>query len=128
AHPPNSQYSIPCRSSRSQIEPSAASRASWSTPSVSPSRGRRRPPRAGAPYVVGGKRFRCDPDALSRAAVEAFCDTKGGRSQMTAIKDAAAEFLSHRRVAVTGVSRSGDHGSNAVYTRLRCPGYEGVAG
>jgi uncharacterized protein len=46
------------------------------------------------------------------------------RSRMTAIKDAAAEFLSHRRVAVTGVSRSRDHGSNAVYTRLRDRGYE----
>jgi predicted CoA-binding protein len=43
---------------------------------------------------------------------------------MTAIKDAAAEFLSHRRVAVTGVSRSRDHGSNVVYTRLRDRGYE----
>ena len=44
---------------------------------------------------------------------------------MTAIKDAAAEFLSHRRVAVTGVSRTpGGHGSNAVYKRLRERGYE----
>jgi predicted CoA-binding protein len=43
---------------------------------------------------------------------------------MTAIKDAAAEFLSHRRVAVAGVSRSRDHGSNVVYTRLRDRGYE----
>jgi predicted CoA-binding protein len=43
---------------------------------------------------------------------------------MTAIKDAAAEFLSHRRVAVTGVSRTRNHGSNAVYTRLRERGYE----
>ena len=43
---------------------------------------------------------------------------------MTAIKDAAAEFLSHRRVAVTGVSRTRNHGSNAVYARLRDRGYE----
>jgi predicted CoA-binding protein len=43
---------------------------------------------------------------------------------MRAIKEAAAEFLSHRRVAVTGVSRSQAHGSNAVYTRLRDRGYE----
>ena len=44
---------------------------------------------------------------------------------MTAIKEAAAEFLSHRRVAVTGVSRTpGSHGSNAVYKRLRERGYE----
>ena len=44
---------------------------------------------------------------------------------MTAIKDAAAEFLAHRRVAVTGVSREPkDHGSNVVYKRLRERGYE----
>ena len=44
---------------------------------------------------------------------------------MTAIKDAAAEFLAHKRVAVTGVSRTpGNHGSNAVYKRLRERGYE----
>lgn len=43
---------------------------------------------------------------------------------MTAIKDAASDFLSHKRVAVTGVSRSQDHGSNVVYKRLRERGYE----
>ena len=44
---------------------------------------------------------------------------------MTRIKDAASEFLSHKRVAVTGVSRApGDHGSNVVYKRLRERGYE----
>ena len=44
---------------------------------------------------------------------------------MTTIKDAASEFLSHKRVAVTGVSRTpGKHGSNAVYKRLRDRGYE----
>lgn len=44
---------------------------------------------------------------------------------MTAVKDAAAEFLGHKRVAVTGVSRTpGKHGSNVVYTRLRERGYE----
>ena len=44
---------------------------------------------------------------------------------MTAIKEAASEFLGHRRVAVTGVSRTpGSHGSNAVYKRLRDRGYE----
>ena len=43
---------------------------------------------------------------------------------MTAIKDAAAEFLGHRRIAVTGVSRSpGNHGGNVVYNRLRDRGY-----
>ena len=44
---------------------------------------------------------------------------------MTAIKDAAAEFLTHKRVAVTGVSREPEnHGSNVVYKRLRERGYE----
>ena len=44
---------------------------------------------------------------------------------MTAIKEAASEFLGHKRVAVTGVSRTpGSHGSNAVYKRLRDRGYE----
>ena len=39
---------------------------------------------------------------------------------MTTIKDAATDFLSHKRVAVTGVSRTPeDHGSNVVYKRLR---------
>jgi predicted CoA-binding protein len=44
---------------------------------------------------------------------------------MAAIKDAAADFLSQRRVAVTGVSRvPKGHGSNVVYKRLRERGYE----
>jgi predicted CoA-binding protein len=44
---------------------------------------------------------------------------------MATIKDAAAEFLSQRRVAVTGVSRRPEsHGSNVVYKRLRDRGYE----
>ena len=44
---------------------------------------------------------------------------------MTAIKEAASEFLSHKRVAVTGVSRNAKgHGSNVVYKRLRDRGYE----
>ena len=44
---------------------------------------------------------------------------------MTSIKEAAADFLSHKRVAVTGVSRTpGSHGSNVVYTRLRDRGYQ----
>lgn len=38
---------------------------------------------------------------------------------------AAAEFLAHRRIAVTGVSRQPKtHGSNVVYLRLRDRGYE----
>jgi predicted CoA-binding protein len=44
---------------------------------------------------------------------------------MQKIKEAASEFLSHNRVAVTGVSRHPkDHGSNVVYKRLRDRGYE----
>jgi predicted CoA-binding protein len=44
---------------------------------------------------------------------------------MATIKEAASEFLSQRRVAVTGVSRvPKNHGSNTVYKRLRDRGYE----
>jgi predicted CoA-binding protein len=44
---------------------------------------------------------------------------------MATIKDAASEFLSHKRIAVTGVSRTpGEHGSNVVYKRLRERGYD----
>jgi predicted CoA-binding protein len=44
---------------------------------------------------------------------------------MTAIKEAASEFLAHKRIAVTGVSRTpGNHGSNVVYKRLRERGYD----
>jgi predicted CoA-binding protein len=44
---------------------------------------------------------------------------------MQPIKEAAAEFLDHGRIAVTGVSRTpGSHGSNAVYQRLRSRGYD----
>jgi predicted CoA-binding protein len=44
---------------------------------------------------------------------------------MLKIKEAAAEFLANKRVAVTGVSRTpGSHGSNVVYRRLRDRGYQ----
>ena len=44
---------------------------------------------------------------------------------MKPIKEAATEFLAHKRIAVTGVSRHPDsHGSNVVYQRLRDRGYE----
>jgi uncharacterized protein len=44
---------------------------------------------------------------------------------MQRIKEAASEFLTHKRVAVTGVSREPkEHGSNVVYKRLRDRGYE----
>lgn len=44
---------------------------------------------------------------------------------MIAIKQAATDFLEHKRIAVTGVSRTpGSHGSNVVCQRLRDRGYE----
>lgn len=40
------------------------------------------------------------------------------------IAEAAEQFLSHKRVAVTGVSRSSEqHGANVVYERLKERGY-----
>jgi predicted CoA-binding protein len=45
--------------------------------------------------------------------------------KMSTIKEAASEFLAHKRIAVTGVSRKPtNHGSNAVFRRLRDRGYE----
>ncbi|HQR27770.1 MAG TPA: CoA-binding protein [Nocardioides sp.] len=47
---------------------------------------------------------------------------------MVATRQAAEEFLTARRIAVTGVSRNaGGHGSNAVYRRLKERGYDVVA-
>src|SRR5262245_11637381 len=44
---------------------------------------------------------------------------------MVPISQAATEFLAHKRIAVTGVSRKPEgHGSNAVYKRLRERGYQ----
>jgi predicted CoA-binding protein len=44
---------------------------------------------------------------------------------MQNVKEAASAFLTNKRVAVTGVSRTPkDHGSNTVYKRLRERGYE----
>jgi len=44
---------------------------------------------------------------------------------MVTIKQAAADFLAQKRVAVAGVSRNPQgHGSNIVYQRLRDRGYE----
>ena len=42
------------------------------------------------------------------------------------MKEASAEFLSKKRIAVAGVSREkgGAHGGNPVYVRLRDRGYE----
>ena len=44
---------------------------------------------------------------------------------MVPVKQAAAEFLARKRIAVTGVSRTAKgHGSNIVYQRLRDRGYQ----
>ena len=44
---------------------------------------------------------------------------------MPTMKEAASEFLAHKRIAVTGVSRTPkDHGSNSVFKRLRERGYQ----
>ena len=44
---------------------------------------------------------------------------------MATIKEVAGDFLAHKRIAVTGVSRTpGSHGSNVVYRRLRERGYQ----
>jgi uncharacterized protein len=46
-------------------------------------------------------------------------------AQMSTIKEAAEDFLTQKRVAVTGVSRDPkSHGSNFVYRRLRERGYD----
>ena len=47
---------------------------------------------------------------------------------MQTMKEVAAEFLTHKRVAVTGVSRTpGTHAANGVFQRLHDRGYEVVA-
>jgi len=44
---------------------------------------------------------------------------------MVTVKEAAAAFLTNKRIAVTGVSRAPKgHGANVVYKRLRDRGYE----
>jgi predicted CoA-binding protein len=44
---------------------------------------------------------------------------------MSTIKEAATDFLSCRRIAVTGVSRQPkDHGGNIVFNRLKERGYD----
>ena len=44
---------------------------------------------------------------------------------MQKMKEAAADFLQHKSIAVTGVSRNAaNHGSNVVYKRLKERGYD----
>ncbi len=46
---------------------------------------------------------------------------------MVSMNDAAAEFLTAKRIAVTGVSRTpGSHGGNTVFTGLRKRGFDVV--
>jgi predicted CoA-binding protein len=47
---------------------------------------------------------------------------------MPTMKEAASQFLTHKRIAVTGVSRKPkEHGSNTIFKRLRDRGYEAFA-
>jgi predicted CoA-binding protein len=43
---------------------------------------------------------------------------------MESLREAARDFLAHRRVAVVGVSRGGDTAANVIYRRMRRDGYE----
>lgn len=43
---------------------------------------------------------------------------------MSSLKDAALDFLSHRRIAVAGVSRDKPNAANLIYKRLRADGYD----
>jgi predicted CoA-binding protein len=43
---------------------------------------------------------------------------------MSTLRDAAEEFLSHRRIAVAGVSRDPEQPANIIFRRLRDSGHE----
>jgi predicted CoA-binding protein len=43
---------------------------------------------------------------------------------MTTLKDAAADFLAQKRIAVAGVSRSSNEAANLIYRTLRKSGYD----
>jgi len=43
---------------------------------------------------------------------------------MSTLLNAAQDFLSLKRIAVTGVSRKGDTAANVIYKKLRTAGYE----
>jgi predicted CoA-binding protein len=62
---------------------------------------------------------------MSRPLVKEEVEPMQSANRLKSIKEAASEFLANKRIAVTGVSRNPqDHGSNAVYKRLRERGYE----
>ncbi len=46
---------------------------------------------------------------------------------MSTLKEKAADFLAQKRIAVTGVSTSGENTANGIYRRLRERGYEAFA-
>ncbi|HKI77348.1 MAG TPA: CoA-binding protein [Ignavibacteriaceae bacterium] len=43
---------------------------------------------------------------------------------MSTLKQAANEFLSHKKIAVAGVSRKGDTAANAIYKKLKATSYD----
>lgn len=43
---------------------------------------------------------------------------------MSTLNEAVGDFLAQKRIAVAGVSRSGDQAANAVYKKLRDAGYQ----
>src|SRR5450631_3044840 len=87
-------------------------------------------PDAGTPAAQtssDSRRYICLPCQNIPTPSVAFCDrcTVTRVGVMDTIKEAAREFLTAKRVAVTGVSREAKgHGSNVVYQRLRQRGYQ----
>jgi predicted CoA-binding protein len=45
---------------------------------------------------------------------------------MTTLPDSVADFLRAKRIAVAGVSRSGNQAANAIFRKLRDSGYEAL--
>ena len=43
---------------------------------------------------------------------------------MSTLREAANEFLSHKSIAVAGVSRKGDTAANVIYKKLKNTGYQ----
>ncbi len=65
------------------------------------------------------------PPRLAGKAGRMSTVTVGGEVRRVPLVEAASEFLSKRRIAVTGVSRKEEgHGANVVYKRLRERGYQ----
>lgn len=62
------------------------------------------------------------PDGMELGGEMPEIRTLGGH--MTTLKDAVAEFLSQRTLAVAGVSRDGKLPANAIFRKLRNNGYD----